>query len=162
MKTWVLAFDELEANLSSPSGVREFLKNLQARGDRCVLVTVGEWAWQEKKLQHLNLSLDRTLISPPRDPETKQLLDLPPDVKASTFSSLVKKAEGVPVIVVGDRLDRDIAPAKALGLTTVHMQLLGGKYAAEEPRAPEEVPDCTVTNFLELSELLELLYLAGA
>ena len=45
-------------------------------------------------------------------------------------------------IMIGDRLDNDIIPAKRLGLRTVWFRQ--GRYAALEPRVPDELPDATV------------------
>lgn len=148
------------AHLTLVPGAREFLDALKARGDRCVLVTVGPWAYQTKKIQRLGLGLRSTILSPL--PNKNGIYpDLPLDAKEHTFSSYKKKAEGAPVVVVGDRLDRDIAPAKRLGLATVRIRLPEGKYSSQEPQTPEETPDCEVADFFELLELLSLLYLAG-
>ena len=54
-------------------------------------------------------------------------------------------------VMVGDRLDNDIAATKALGFHTV--RLLRGLGAFHSPRSAEEEPDHTIR---ELSELLEL------
>lgn len=54
-------------------------------------------------------------------------------------------------VMVGDRLDNDIAPAKALGFHTV--RLLRGLGACQTPRSPAEGPEFTIR---ELAELLEL------
>ena len=54
-------------------------------------------------------------------------------------------------VLVGDRLDNDIAPAKALGLHTV--RLLRGPGAFRSPRSPAEAPERTVRDLRELLEL---------
>ena len=54
-------------------------------------------------------------------------------------------------VMVGDRLDNDIAPAKALGFHTV--RLLRGLGACQTPRSPAEEPEFTIR---ELTELLAL------
>lgn len=51
-------------------------------------------------------------------------------------------------IMIGDRLDNDIIPAKQVGLRTVWMRQ--GRYAALEPRVPDELPDETITDLEEL------------
>jgi putative hydrolase of the HAD superfamily len=59
-------------------------------------------------------------------------------------------------IFVGDRLDRDIAPAKARGMTTV--QFRSGRYRRQRPRSDAETPDAVVTDVRELeAAILELL-----
>lgn len=50
--------------------------------------------------------------------------------------------------MVGDRLDTDIAPAKALGMTTVRFRT--GRYRHQKPRSPAETPDLEVTDVQEL------------
>jgi FMN phosphatase YigB (HAD superfamily) len=55
-------------------------------------------------------------------------------------------------IVVADRLDLDIAPAKALGMTTIRFRT--GRYRRQQPRSPAEIPDADVTDVRELEEAL--------
>ena len=50
--------------------------------------------------------------------------------------------------MIGDRLDNDILPAKRLGLRTVWFRQ--GRYAALEPRVPDELPDATVSDIESL------------
>ena len=54
--------------------------------------------------------------------------------------------------MIGDRLDNDIAPAKALGMKTIWIKQGYFKYV--EQYTEDEKPDCTINN---LSVLLELL-----
>ena len=54
-------------------------------------------------------------------------------------------------VMIGDRLDNDIFPAKALGMTTVWIrQGFGG---LQTPRGPEYTPDKTVCSLTELLSL---------
>jgi HAD superfamily hydrolase (TIGR01549 family) len=55
-------------------------------------------------------------------------------------------------VMVGDRLDLDIFPAKLLGLSTV--QVLVGPYAAQEPPAPVYEPELTIASLGELPQVL--------
>lgn len=158
MKCWILDLDDTVANttrdmrgdasrlalLTPAEGARDFLNTARARGDRCVLVTTGDWPLQTKKLNLLNLPFEATRILPSSGKA---------DVKRNSFLDFVKKAEGMRVIVVGDRLDRDIAVAKSLNLLCVRMCLPYGKYVDDEPQSEEETPDFTVRNFLELMQL---------
>lgn len=59
-------------------------------------------------------------------------------------------------VMLGDRLDNDVAPAKRLGMHTV--RLLRGLGAYHEPQSADEQPEYTIT---ELSELLSLLGSTG-
>ena len=50
--------------------------------------------------------------------------------------------------MVGDRIDNDIAPAKALGIAAV--QFRSGRHRRQRPRSPAEEPDAIVTDVREL------------
>lgn len=58
-------------------------------------------------------------------------------------------------IMVGDRIDNDIMPAKALGMTTILLR--GGRHRRQRPRSPEEEPDVVVTDVLELEAAINSL-----
>lgn len=47
-------------------------------------------------------------------------------------------------VMVGDRVDLDIVPAKLLGMRTVRLR--SGRHAAQEPRSWDEVPDAEATD----------------
>jgi len=62
---------------------------------------------------------------------------------------------GVPAaecIMVGDRLDIDIAPAKALGMATILFRT--GRHRRQKPRSSAEEPDVTVTDVPELKQAI--------
>lgn len=46
-------------------------------------------------------------------------------------------------IMVGDRIDNDIIPAKQLGMKTVRVRI--GLHRHQEPRIPSEIPDADLT-----------------
>ncbi len=56
-------------------------------------------------------------------------------------------------IMVGDRIDNDIAPARVLGMRTVLFR--SGRHAAQQPRSADEVPDAEARNVAELRVALE-------
>ena len=56
-------------------------------------------------------------------------------------------------IMVGDRIDNDIAPAKAIGFRTVRIR--SGLFAHQEPRRPSELPDEEVTTLREVPGALD-------
>jgi len=58
-------------------------------------------------------------------------------------------------IFVGDRLDRDIAPAKAKGMATI--QFRSGRWRRQRPRSPAEMPDAVVTDVIELAAAIDVL-----
>lgn len=45
-------------------------------------------------------------------------------------------------IMVGDRIDNDIVPARLLGMRTVLIRT--GRHASQQPRSPDEMPDAEV------------------
>ena len=84
--------------------------------------------------------------------EVSETLDLAkPDPR---FFEALLAAAGNPAraIMVGDRIDNDVAPARALGLATVRLR--HGSHIAQEPRGPESTPDLTVDDPADLIEAL--------
>jgi HAD superfamily hydrolase (TIGR01549 family) len=59
-------------------------------------------------------------------------------------------------IMVGDRIDKDIIPAKAIGLKTIRVKV--GLHKTQEPRTPDEIPDLTVDSIMEIEIDQALLY----
>ncbi len=55
--------------------------------------------------------------------------------------------------MIGDRLDNDIAPAKALGMMTVWVKQ--GYSAYSSPRGEHETPDITVDGIAELKDIFK-------
>ncbi|MDP2329118.1 MAG: HAD family hydrolase [Reyranella sp.] len=51
-------------------------------------------------------------------------------------------------IMVGDRIDNDIVPAKALGMAAILFR--SGRHRRQKPRTPAEEPDAVVTDVPEL------------
>jgi len=58
-------------------------------------------------------------------------------------------------ILVGDRLDRDIAPAKAKGMATI--QFRTGRWRKQRPRNGAETPDAVVADVPELGAAIAAL-----
>ena len=73
------------------------------------------------------------------------------------FLTILDKAGFAPseAIMIGDRLDNDIIPAKRLGIRTIWFRQ--GRYAALEPREPDEIPDGTVTRLEDLPSTISLI-----
>ena len=57
-------------------------------------------------------------------------------------------------IMMGDRIDNDVVPARLLGMRTVYRT---GRHAAQEPRSADEVPDAEVRNVAGLRAVLEMM-----
>ena len=75
-----------------------------------------------------------------------------PDLRI--FELALKRANCLPenAVMIGDRLDNDIIPAKKTGLKTIWIRQGFGGMAA--PLTEEETPDHCVNDLIELSELL--------
>jgi putative hydrolase of the HAD superfamily len=58
-------------------------------------------------------------------------------------------------IMVGDRIDNDIAPAKALGMAAILLR--SGRHRRQRPRSPAEEPDAVVTDVFELEAAIDAL-----
>ena len=66
------------------------------------------------------------------------------------FEAILKKCGCKPEesVMIGDRIDKDIIPAKMIGMKTVRLRT--GIHKNQEPRIPEEIPDLTVTNLRDI------------
>lgn len=62
-------------------------------------------------------------------------------------------------VMVGDRIDNDIFPARLLGMRTVLFRT--GRHVAQRPRSFHDLPDVEVTDVEELSAALERLVAEG-
>lgn len=71
-----------------------------------------------------------------------------PDPRAFQAASVALGVPPAACIMVGDRIDNDMAPAKSLGMATILFR--GGRYRKQRPRSPGEEPDAVVTDVLEL------------
>lgn len=58
-------------------------------------------------------------------------------------------------VFVGDRLDADIAPAKARGMATI--QFRSGRWRKQRPRSEAETPDWVATDVAELEAAIDAL-----
>lgn len=78
-----------------------------------------------------------------------------PDPRAFTAACDALAVTPAEAIMVGDRIDIDIAPAKALGMATILLR--GGRHRRQRPRSPAEEPDAVVTDVLELEAAIATL-----
>jgi HAD superfamily hydrolase (TIGR01549 family) len=60
------------------------------------------------------------------------------------FEAILEKCKCKPEesIMVGDRIDKDIIPAKTIGMKTIRIKV--GIHKNQEPRIPEETPDLEI------------------
>jgi putative hydrolase of the HAD superfamily len=75
-----------------------------------------------------------------------------PDPRAFRVAAEALDVSPVACIVVGDRIDNDIVPAKALGMAAI--QLRSGRHRRQRPRSPAETPDAVVMDVRELEEAI--------
>lgn len=54
------------------------------------------------------------------------------------------------VVMVGDRIDKDVIPAKAVGMRTIRVRV--GLHRNQEPRLPEEYPDVEIPGVATLAQ----------
>ena len=48
-------------------------------------------------------------------------------------------ADPAACIMAGDRIDKDVIPAKQLGMKTIRVRV--GLHKGQQPRTPDEIPD---------------------
>lgn len=80
-----------------------------------------------------------------------------PDPRAFQAAAVALGVVPAGCIMVGDRIDNDIAPAKALGMATIQLRV--GRHRRQRPRSPAEEPDVVVTDVLELEAAVNSLLL---
>lgn len=72
------------------------------------------------------------------------------------FYSFALKKTSCPAsraVMVGDRLDNDISPARAVGMRTV--RVLHSFFSVSQPKNESQIPDATVKALSDIPELLE-------
>jgi putative hydrolase of the HAD superfamily len=78
-----------------------------------------------------------------------------PDPRAFQAAAAALGVAAADCIMVGDRIDNDIAPAKALGMAAVLLR--SGRHRRQRPRSQAEEPDAVVTDVLELEAAITIL-----
>jgi 8-oxo-dGTP diphosphatase/putative hydrolase of the HAD superfamily len=77
-----------------------------------------------------------------------------PDPRIFQHALQDAKCRAEDAVMIGDRLDNDVRPAKALGMMTV--RVLTGPTRMQQPRSEEETPDLTVNCIKEFADALLL------
>ena len=123
-------------------GIREFLAGLSGIYNIGILGQYGKDFRDYLESENLLLYFTYTEIQD-NYPITK------PDPRY--FEAILKKDNCNPIesIMVGDRIDKDIIPAKMTGLKTIRIKT--GLHRNQEPRIPEEIPDMTVKKITDIS-----------
>jgi putative hydrolase of the HAD superfamily len=78
-----------------------------------------------------------------------------PDLRAFHAAADSLGAPPTDCIMVGDRIDNDIAPAKSLGMATILFR--AGRHRKQRARSPAEEPDVVVTDVMELEAAIDSL-----
>lgn len=78
-----------------------------------------------------------------------------PDPRAFQMAAEALEVSAAACIMVGDRIDNDIAPARALGMAAILFR--GGRHRRQRPRSPAEEPDAVVTDVRELEAAIDAL-----
>ena len=79
-----------------------------------------------------------------------------PDVRVFLRACAALDVAPEQCVMVGDRIDNDIMPARVLGMATIRVR--GGRHAAQRPRSWLETPDAEVTDVPQLAEALRRLF----
>jgi putative hydrolase of the HAD superfamily len=133
-------FDELGQTPQVRPGVREGLEVLRAANCFVLVVTEGHRAKVEKTLKTLHLdALINRVIEGRKRPELYQRIRRLTDEYSDAF-------------MVGDQLDRDIAPAKSAGLETIYFP--GGFRPRWVPPDGVIKPDHLIESFAEVSSIV--------
>ncbi len=123
------------------------LLRLKKQGYRVGVITEGLKVKQWEKLIRLGLQhfFDTVTITEKR----KGKLD------PKIFGDAVKKLGCKPdeVMMVGDRVDKDVPGAKKAGLVTV--QLMKGSYSRGKPKNKSEEPDFVISQLADLLRILD-------
>jgi FMN phosphatase YigB (HAD superfamily) len=121
-------------------GVKEFLERLKLHA-QLVCVTLGVEIIQRLKLQKSGLS----------EGCFKEMYVVETGEKGAIYQELFNKYPQGPVFVVGDRVVKDLVPAKKLGFTTVLVKQGRGQFQKNDPIGV----DFVIGDVLELENLVK-------
>ncbi len=130
-------------------GIRELLADLQNRGLLLgIVANQGEATLPKLEahglahfFQHMGMTGLTGLVKP--------------DVRVFAGAAEALGVEPEECVVVGDRVDNDIFPAKNVGMKAVLFRT--GRHRNQMPRSHMEIPDATIETVDELAEALEAL-----
>jgi putative hydrolase of the HAD superfamily len=129
--------------------VKRLLRELHDRAT-LYLLTEGDFDFQSRKIDHLGIRpfFTEVVIAPPG-----------PDSKRDALVSLLERGRHLPaaVVVVGNRLDREIRAGNRLGVTTVWVRR--GEGSGVPPDERSGLPDHTVEDVGELCDVFDHLCL---
>ena len=127
-------------------GTPETLRELKRRGYKLGVIANQNYG-TERRLKNWNLHQFFDIIA-----ASAELGVAKPD--PAIFEWALKQAGCCPqnAVMVGDRMDNDMAPANRLGIHSVRLKRGLGAY--HEPQSDDEIPEHTIS---QLSQLLDLL-----
>ena len=118
------------------------------QGHSLVLMTEGDPVWQRRKVDHLGLArhFDELVFVDPAAGETKE--DALVALGRRTGTDFAR------MIVVGNRLDKEIAAGRRLGTRTIWLRTGEGRHLQPDPGLE---PDVIVERFTEVPAVVERL-----
>lgn len=134
---------QVEPHIELLPGARQTLTYFKGRGCRLHLVTSGSPETQEQKIEILKL-----------EPLFDQIHLVPLDRrKGDVFSAILEQTGIAPAraLAVGDRPDKEIRDAKALGMKTCRVRR--GEFSHLQPAGPQERADWEIDRVAELERL---------
>lgn len=136
---------KVETDIHCFQGVYELLVDLK-KHYRLFLVSSGDRETQLQKLGILKLSIyfDQIYLMDPLQKQTKQ----------EAFQEILQQyaLQSKSCLSIGNRIDNEIAEAKALGMQTCWLQ--HGEYSNWQAMNKNEIPDQKISNITELRHLL--------
>jgi HAD superfamily hydrolase (TIGR01662 family) len=114
--------------------VRGLLTHLRSQGIRATIVTTGDEALQQRKVEILGL---RALV------DAVHICALP-EGKAQLFERCLQEFGVEPgrTWIVGDRIDREIAAGNRMGCVTI--RVMQGRHSSRVPQEPAEHATVTI------------------
>jgi putative hydrolase of the HAD superfamily len=137
------------APLEPREGIAELLEDLAREGVRIGLVA--------NQPAHALSRLDRAGLARHFDYHGSLGTTGPrkPDPRAFLYACTALAVDPTECIMVGDRIDNDIAPARLLGMAAVKLRT--GRHAAQQPRSWMEIPNEIVEDVPALARALDRL-----
>ncbi len=137
--------DPSKINIPLMPFANETIKSLKQQGHTIALVSHGVEEQQHQKIQQAGVDksvFSQIYITQKKDKEIyyQKLMD--------EFNSPLSLT-----IVIGDSIDRDLLPAKILGIKTVHLLHGRGKHIQYTPKTQ---PSFSIKSLNELSDIIEL------
>jgi len=126
-------------------GTAEMLKSLVMRGYKLGIIA-NQWAGVAERLKTFGLSDPITVCVGSAEAGVVK-----PDPRIFEMALRQAKCEPREAVMVGDRIDNDVRPAKALGWVTIHVRQ--GESGKQRPRNDAETPDASVAAITDVASV---------